>query len=429
MSPRPDTSVDLSTLAAESTSRARSLPDAPAYGFRGRVAGSVMRRIVRNVPVSASLPDGTVWGDGTAGHPQIAIADPKRMFARMGQSPMIGLGESYMAGEWAAAPGHDLADVLSPFAARLTELIKPTFYRLRHVVLPKNLGVEENTKDGARANIHRHYDLSNEMFQQFLDPSLSYSSARFAALDEDASYVPTLAELEEAQLHKVDLILDEAGVTEGSRVLEIGTGWGTLAIRAAQRGAHVTTITISHEQAALAQQRVEEAGVADRVDIALRDYRDQTGEFDAIVSVEMIEAVGEKYWPAYFSTIDRLLAPGGKVAIQAILLEHHRMVATRNTYTWIHKYIFPGGLLPSTEAIQGVLAEHTGLRVSRIDQMGQHYAHTLRLWREQFLANWEGVQGLGFDEVFRRMWEFYLAYCEAGFRTGYLQVAQITIQR
>ena len=414
------------SLKMAENSSARDLPDAPAYGFRGKVTKNVLARILRKVPVTAKLPGGVTYGGGrSATEPAIVIAQPQRFFARLGKSPMIGLGESYMAGEWRADDHTDLADALAPFAARLTELIRPTFYRLRHVVLPRELSSEENSVDGARKNIHRHYDLSNEMFSQFLDPSLSYSSALFPALD----HPPALSDVEAAQLAKTDAILDAAKVGEGTRLLEIGTGWGTLAIRAAQRGAKVTTLTISEQQAALAQQRVDEAGVSDSVEIALRDYRDQTGKFDAVVSVEMIEAVGERYWPTYFRKIDSLLAPGGKAAIQAILLEHHRMVATRNTYTWIHKYIFPGGLLPSTEAIQGVLAEHTSLKVSRIEQMGQHYAHTLRLWREQFLSNWPHVQSLGFDETFRRMWEFYLAYCEAGFRTRYLNVAQITIDR
>ena len=337
---------------------------------------------------------------------------------------MIGLGEAYMAREWSVADGTDLADALSPFAEKLTDLIKPVFYKLRHTVLPRGLN-PANTKSGARKNIEAHYDLSNEMFQQFLDPSLSYSSALFESLEVP----PTLADLEPAQLHKVDAILDAADVTTGSRVLEIGTGWGTLAIRAAERGATVTTVTLSVEQAALAQQRVDAAGVADRVEIAVRDYRDQDGEFDAVVSVEMVEAVGEEYWPTYFGCIDALLAPGGKAAIQAILMADDRMVATRDTYTWIHKYIFPGGMLPSTDAISRVLRQHTSLHVTNIRPMGQHYAHTLRLWREQFVANWLHVQELGFDDPFFRMWEFYLAYCEAGFRTGYLDVAQVRIER
>ncbi len=401
------------------------LPAAPAYGVRGKIARQVVKRILRGVPVSARLVTGELYGAPLAEHrPLLQVDQPDAFFGRLAHSPMIGLGEAYMAREWSVADGTDLADALSPFAEKLTDLIKPVFYKLRHTVLPRGLN-PANTKSGARKNIEAHYDLSNEMFQQFLDPSLSYSSALFEALEVP----PTLADLEPAQLHKVDAILDAADVTTGSRVLEIGTGWGTLAIRAAERGATVTTVTLSVEQAALAQQRVDAAGVADRVEIAVRDYRDQDGEFDAVVSVEMVEAVGEEYWPTYFGCIDALLAPGGKAAIQAILMADDRMVATRDTYTWIHKYIFPGGMLPSTDAISRVLRQHTSLHVTNIRPMGQHYAHTLRLWREQFVANWLHVQELGFDDPFFRMWEFYLAYCEAGFRTGYLDVAQVRIER
>ncbi len=401
------------------------LPAPPTYGARAFVARSVVKRILRGVPVSARLSTGEVYGAPLAERrPLLEVTRPEAFFARLGHSPMIGIGESYMAREWSVGEGTDLADALAPFAERLTDLIKPMFYNLRHTVLPRGLN-PANTKEGARKNIEAHYDLSNEMFQQFLDPSLSYSSALFDTLDTR----PTPADLERAQLRKVDAILDSAGVTSGSRVLEIGTGWGTLAIRAAERGATVTTVTLSVEQAALAQERVDAAGVAERVEVAVRDYRDQAGEFDAVVSVEMIEAVGEEFWPEYFRTIDSLLAPGGKAAIQAILIAHDRLVATRHTYTWIHKYIFPGGMLPSTDAISQVTRKHTSLHVSNIRPMGLHYAHTLRLWREQFVQNWQSVQQLGFDDRFCRMWEFYLAYCEAGFRTGYLDVAQIRIER
>lgn len=401
------------------------LPPAPSYGVRGRVARQVVKRILRRLPVSARLVDGQVYGAPlTDLRPTIDVDQPEAFFARMARSPMIGLGESYMAREWGAAEGTDLADVLAPFAERLTDLIKPSFYRLRHAVLPRGLN-PANTIDGARKNIEAHYDLSNDMFGQFLDPSLSYSSALFA----DLATPPVLADLEPAQLHKVDAILDSAGVVSGSRVLEIGTGWGSLAIQAAERGAIVTTVTLSAEQAVLARQRVTAAGMADRVEIAVRDYRDQDGQFDAIVSVEMVEAVGEEFWPTYFAKIDSLLAPGGKAAIQAILMADHRLEATRDTYTWIHKYIFPGGMLPSTEAVSRVLRRHTSLHISNTRPMGRHYAHTLRLWRERFVANWEHVHELGFDDRFFRMWEFYLAYCEAGFRTGYLDVAQIRIER
>jgi cyclopropane-fatty-acyl-phospholipid synthase len=413
------------TLGPRTVTSSALLPAPPSYGVRGVVARTVVKRILRGLPVTARLSDGHVYGAPLdEGRPVLDVTRPAAFFARLGHSPMIGIGESYMAREWSVAAGTDLADALAPFAERLTDLVKPVFYNLRHTVLPRGLN-PSNTKDGARRNIEAHYDLSNEMFAQFLDPTLSYSSALFESLDPR----PTLGGLEAAQLAKVDSILDSAGVHEGSRVLEIGTGWGTLAVRAAQRGADVTTVTLSVEQAELARQRVQEADVGDRVEVAVRDYRDQDGEFDAVVSVEMVEAVGEEFWPTYFATIDSLLAPGGRVAIQAILIAHDRLVATRNTYTWIHKYIFPGGMLPSTDAISRVLRKHTSLHVSNIRPMGPHYAHTLRLWREQFVRNWQGVQRLGFDDRFCRMWEFYLAYCEAGFRTGYLDVAQIRIER
>ncbi|MGN6132309.1 MAG: class I SAM-dependent methyltransferase [Nocardioidaceae bacterium] len=401
-----------------------TLPPAPAPGWKATVARRFVRRLLRKVPVSVRVGSQVYGAPLHEGRPAIEVLDPDAFFARLAASPMIGLGESYMAGEWRTADGSDLADALTPFAERLTSLVPPAFYRLRHVVLPRGLN-PRNTKDGARRNISAHYDLSNEMFALFLDPSLSYSSALFDTL----APAPTQADLEAAQLHKVDAILDAAGVGSGSRVLEIGTGWGTLAIRAASRGAQVTTLTISEEQAALARERIAAAGVSDRVEVALRDYRDQTGEFDAVVSVEMIEAVGEEYWPTYFSAIDSLLAPGGRAAIQAILIGHDRMVATRDTYTWIHKYIFPGGVLPSVEAISSVLDAHTSLHLAGQHSMGQHYGHTLRLWREKFLANWPHVQALGFGDTFRRMWAFYLGYCEAGFRSGYLDVAQLTLTR
>jgi len=413
------------TLAAGDTAPARPMPPPPAYGARGRATRWALSRIVRKVPVSVLLPGGAHLGRSRTDDPEIMVRRPEAFFARVGLSPMIGLGEAYMAADWEQAPGTDLADALTPFAARLTDLVPPAFYRLRHLVLPQLHAGEHQTVERSREHIHRHYDLSNEMFALFLDPTLSYSSAVFDRLEP----APTQGDHEAAQLAKIDAVLDAAAVGPGTRLLEIGTGWGSLAIRAAERGATVTTLTLSAQQAQLARRRIADAGVADRVDVVLRDYRDEHGMYDAVVSVEMIEAVGEKFWPAYFAKIDEVLAPGGRVAVQAILLEHHRMLATRNTYGWIQKYIFPGGLLPSAEAISSVLAEHTTLRVTHQQPIGAHYAHTLRLWRERFVENWPAVQALGFDDTFRRMWEFYLAYCEAGFRSGYLDDAIFTITR
>jgi cyclopropane-fatty-acyl-phospholipid synthase len=218
-------------------------------------------------------------------------------------------------------------------------------------------------------------------------------------------------------------------VGRDSRVLEIGTGWGGLAIRAAQRGARVTSLTISTEQAELARERVAAAGVTDLVDVQLRDYREANGRYDAVVSVEMIEAVGANHWDEYFSTVDRVLVPGGRFGLQAILQDDRTVRATRDTYTWIRKYIFPGGQCASVEAIERTLAEHTSLRIADQFHFGRHYAQTLHRWRTTFEEHAADVEALGFDETFRRMWSLYLAYSEAGFRTGYLDVAQFTITK
>jgi cyclopropane-fatty-acyl-phospholipid synthase len=218
-------------------------------------------------------------------------------------------------------------------------------------------------------------------------------------------------------------------VRPGCRLLEIGTGWGELAIQAGQRGATVRTVTISARQHELAARRVAEAGLAGQVTVELRDYRDVDGQFDAICSVEMVEAVGERYWDTYFAQLDRLLAPGGRVALQTITMPHDRMLASRRTYTWIQKYIFPGGLIPSVTAIENSLDRCTRLRVAGRLDFGAHYAQTLRIWRNRFLAHGSEVATLGFDEIFARMWLFYLCYAEAGFRAGYLNVSQLTLER
>jgi cyclopropane-fatty-acyl-phospholipid synthase len=304
------------------------------------------------------------------------------------------------------------------------ELVPPVLHRLRNTVLHRQPAAHDNTVEGARSNISRHYDLSNDLFALFLDESLTYSSALF-----DGEPYGSPEDLGVAQHRKIDRLLDAAGVRAGSRVLEIGTGWGELAIRAARRGATVTTMTISTEQADLARRRISAAGLADRVQVLLRDYRQTTGQYDAIVSVEMVEAVGVNHWDDYFGTIDRVLAPGGRVGLQAILMHDHVVRATCDTYTWIRKYIFPGGQIPSMEAIERTLASRTALRIADRYTFGRHYAETLRRWREQFELVAEPVRRLGFDETFQRMWSLYLGYSEAGFRTGYLDVAQLTLTR
>ena len=413
------------TATVFSTIRWPALAASPRAPIRAVVARLIFERAVARVPVRVTYPDGRVLGGGSPASPEFEVVRPAAFFARLGRDAKIGFGEAYMAGDWRAGSGTDLADLLTPFAARLTTLIPPALQRLRVFAERRVPQDQENTLDGSRANIAAHYDLSNDLFAAFLDPTMSYSSAWF----DDSEPTAAATRLEEAQLRKTDGILDLAGVRAGTRVLEIGSGWGSLALRAAQRGAHVTTITLSREQMRLARERVEAAGLSGLVDVRVQDYREVDGQYDAIVSVEMIEAVGEAYWPAYFATLDRLLAPGGAVAIQAITMIHQRFLATRRSFSWIQKYIFPGGIIPSLQAIDGALAAHTTLRVTRQRELREHYARTLRLWRERFLGQWPRIHAQGFDETFRRMWEFYLAYSEAGFRSGYLGVSQLQMTR
>jgi cyclopropane-fatty-acyl-phospholipid synthase len=257
---------------------------------------------------------------------------------------------------------------------------------------------------------------------------MTYSSAVFTTQD-DGTPLAAGHLLADGQRRKIDALLDRAGAGPGCRLLEVGTGWGELAIRAARRGASVVTITLSREQQALAARRVAEAGLADRVRVELRDYRDVEGTFDAICSCEMIEAVGERYWDGYLAALDQHLAPGGRIGLQTITMPHDRMLATRHTYTWIQKYIFPGGQLPSVTAIEASLARSTRLRITARTDFGLHYAATLRIWRDRFQANADEVARLGFDDVFARMWTFYLCYSEAGFRSGYIGVSQLTLAR
>jgi len=394
-------------------------PNSPA---RARIAEALFRRAVRSLEVRVMLPGGERLGAGGPGAPVMRIPRPKAFFNRLGADSKIGFGESYMVGDWTS---NELADLLTPFAAKLSTLIPPTLQRVfRRYVEARQPTEEQNTVEGSRRNIQRHYDLSNELFATFLDETMSYSAGWFA---EGAPDSPVA--LLDAQHRKIDAILDLAGVGPDRHVLEIGTGWGGLATRAAQRGARVTTLTISAEQARLAEQRIAEAGVADRVQVLLRDYREAHGSYDAIVSVEMVEAVGERYWPTYFGQLDGLLRPGGRVGLQSITMPHDRMVASRGDYSWIHKYVFPGGRIPSVTAIERNLADHTALHIAERRSLGPDYARTLAHWRRRFLDNWEDVAALGFDGTFRRMWEFYLAYCEAGFRSGYLDVYQFSLRR
>jgi cyclopropane-fatty-acyl-phospholipid synthase len=392
-----------------------AVPGGPAGRARARIARALLRWAAAQLPIRVQAPDGSVSGGGGATCPVLAIRDEEAFYLRLG-SGTAGLAEAYMAGDW---DSDDLPGLFTVLAENITVLVPAAMQTLRRWYIPREPVAEDATIEGARRNIERHYDLSDDLFALFLDPTMTYSSALFAPGDTLAS----------AQRRKVDTLLDRTGVGPGSSMLEIGTGWGELAIRAAARGARVTTLTISPTQWATARRRAAAAGLAGQIDIQLRDYRQASGQYDAIVSVEMIEAVGEPHWPAYFAALDRLLTPAGRAGLQAITMPHDRMLATRCGHTWIHKYIFPGGQIPSLQAINDGLRAHTSLRVAADYPMGQHYARTLQEWRSRFLGATSQVGQLGFGPTFQRMWNLYLAYCEGGFRAGYLDVHQLILER
>lgn len=404
-SPGDDTTVDFDRWPAMRT-------PAPAP-TRAAIAKVLLRNAASRTGIEVVFPDGKRFG--RSGGPLLELVRPAQFFDRLGRDGKIGFGEAYMAGDWKT---QDLAGLLSAMAASMRTLIPPRLQWIRRFYEPTLPPEEDNNPSGSVRNIQRHYDLSNDLFALFLDPSMTYSSALYDRPDEP---------LADAQARKIERLLDETRVGPGVRVLEIGTGWGELAIRAARRGSKVTSLTLSVEQATLARKRIAEEGLSHSVDVKVEDYRDSEGTYDAVVSVEMVEAVGERWWPTYYSTLEARLAPGGRIGLQTILMRHDGFAAARNSWTWIHKYIFPGGMIPSMDSIEAVLRSSTRLRVLQRHHFGHSYAETLAVWREKFLSEEPAVERLGFDRTFRRMWEFYLAYSEAGFRSGYLDVAQIVM--
>ena len=402
------------------------IPSGPRATFSAQVARRLFAAAVNRLDVTVHVGGETLGRGG----PAMTVVRPEEFFLRLGRHQLIGFGEAYMTGAWETERPADLGAFLTVLAAEMPSLVPDSLQTLRSVVVKRPPRRERSSTKNSRTNIEHHYDLSNDLFELFLDRSLSYSSALFP--EQLLGGAARRDDLEAAQHAKIDRLLDQAHVGEGARVLEIGSGWGELAVRAARRGATVRTITLSVEQKALADRRIAAAGLSDHVSVELCDYRDvgRNGEqYDAVVSVEMIEAVGFDYWQTYFETLDAVLAPGGTIVVQAITMPHDRMLATRNTYTWINKYIFPGGFLPSVRVIDEITHQHTGIRLVDRHPMGRHYAETLRLWDEAFRAESERVLSLGFDEIFLRMWHFYLEYSRAGFASGYIDVNQLTFRR
>jgi cyclopropane-fatty-acyl-phospholipid synthase len=324
----------------------------------------------------------------------------------------IGFAESFMTGDIESS---DITAVLRFYLQNreaLNEAARPVFFksigdRLFHLM-------RANTKAGARRNISAHYDLGNDFYALWLDPTMSYSSAYFGG---------GASSLEAGQAAKYDLVLDALGLGGASSVLEIGCGWGGFAEAAADRGHRVTGLTISREQLAYARERL-----GSRAELRFEDYRDTTGQFDAIASIEMIEAVGEANWPTYFRVLHDRLKPGGAAAVQAITIEERLYPGYRAKADFIQRYIFPGGMLP-TRQILAAQAQRAGLGFETVQTFGQDYARTLAMWRERFEANWSAISRLGFDETFRRRWLYYLCYCEAGFAEASIDVGVYRFRR
>jgi len=393
-----------------------TVPTGPLAAAAAVVADRLLRRAVAALPMRLIYPDGTVIGAGDAAAPALVLNQPDRLVRRMGRHGLIGFGESFMAGEWEST---DIVGLLTVLAPALHRMVPVGLRWLTPIVLATQARSSYSSREQVRRNIAAHYDdVSNDLFVEFLDETMTYSGAVFGRVP--ASW----ADLAEAQRAKIDLLLDAAAVGPGTRLLELGSGWGELAIRAAARGAEVHSVTPSERQGCLARQRAVAAGQSDRVHIQVCDYRDIAGSYDAVISVEVIEVVGHRSWPHFLRTIGRLVKPGGNVVIQSITRPHAQMLANRDSRTWSQKYIFPGGVIPSAKAVLNLTERESGLRLVDAFPLREHYAETLRLWRERFMQRRKTLEHIGFDAIFARMWELHLAYREAGFRSGNLNVYQ-----
>ena len=302
-----------------------------------------------------------------------------------------------------------------------TDDIESGFATIGNWWLKRRHKARSNTKQGSKKNIHAHYDLGNEMFELFLDPSMTYSSGIY--LNENST-------LEDASFEKLDRICRKLDLKPEHKLIEIGTGWGSFAIHAAKHyGCHVTTTTISNEQFSLASERIKEQGLEELIDIKLCDYRDLDGQYDKLVSIEMIEAVGDEFLPEYFSTCSRLLKDNGQMVIQGITMPDQRYKQYLKASDFIQQFIFPGSCVPSLTAMINAVTKGSDLRVNHVEDIGLHYAKTLRAWLVNFMANKESIKQHGYDDDFIRLWEYYFCYCEAGFKERYTGVVQIVMNK
>jgi cyclopropane-fatty-acyl-phospholipid synthase len=385
----------------------------------GRLAVPVLERALAHLEhgtLEVRLPDGRSRRFGH-GAPVTMTIRSARLFRRLATRPKLGLGESYTAGEW------DVDDLVGFFELLLRNAESA---RRRHARLMRVLDSRPrpNRRQGplrARRHVQYHYDLGNELFQLMLDGTMTYSCAVFASPDEP---------LAEAQLRKLRQVCRKLQLDPSDRVLEIGCGWGSFALVAASEfGARVTGLTLSREQAALARRRAAQAGLDDRITIVEEDYRQHRGSYTKVASIEMLEAIGEKQFPTFFAAVDRFLEPGGSACVQTILVPDERWERYRRSPDWIERYVFPGCLIPSLSALTKAMAKASRLQVDSLEEIGLGYGETLRRWRANFRERQDAVRALGHDERFLRTWDFYLAFCEAAFRTRALRDVQLVLAR
>ena len=395
-------------------------PPRPLHARRPPAAARFMLKMlaaIRHGAILLRTPDGATLLFGDASFPVSLELNNWNMCAATLRSGDIGFAETFIAGDWHSDNLPALIELLVRNRAAIEALIYGSWwgsllYRARHLL-------NRNSRAGSKKNIHAHYDIGNRFYQLWLDPSMTYSSALFPAGGGD--------DLEQAQLAKYRRILDQLQLQTGAKVLEIGCGWGGFAeIAAREQGAHITGLTLSGEQLGYARERLDAAGLAGSADLQLCDYRDCHGQYDAIASIEMFEAVGQSYWPSYFACIARNLKSGGRACIQTIVIADELFERYSKGTDFIQQYIFPGGMLPSPAQFRRCAAEH-GLAVADEFCFGLDYAHTLRQWRHSFCAQRAALAQQGFDTQFLHTWEFYLAYCEAAFRAANTDVIQFTL--
>ena len=403
-------------------------PEAASPGVLDRIVAPFARRRLlaaleqwRVGRLTVHLPDGTMATAGTAGAEPHAVLWIERdaFFTKFALHGDLGAGEAYMDGDWRT---DDLARFVELVLRNQPHMpLESPLARIFNIGNDLRHWRRKNTAAGSRRNIGAHYDLSNDLFETFLDPSMAYSSGVYRSPDDT---------LGDAQLQKFEHWCQALDLGPRDHVLEIGSGWGGMALYAARtRGCRVTGITVSREQLALSRARATAQGLDELVEFRFCDYREVEGRYSKVVSIEMIEAVGEEFWPAYFAKIDEILAPGGRAGIQAITMVDTHFASYRRHCDWIQKYIFPGGLLPSIGEVVRVTAAHTKLGLFGLEDRPLDYARTLEAWRQRFFERLDRVRALGFDDRFVRMWEYYLASCEAAFRTRNLGLVHLVLGR